>query len=107
MNGKKELNSEELSDAPVKAKRDKEKYVRKKGLVTLIEGIFQGIAAIFILLAIINDKLINLYDIAMLFNIIWLCFTFVKLWNKSDNFDWIKLICYSIMLCGWILTFAK
>ena len=107
MIGRRELTTEELSDSTIKKIKDKKKYAKKIGIVTFIEGIFQGIAAIFILLAIINSKLIVLYDIAMIFNVFSFISIFIKLWNKSSKYAWIKIVCYSIILCGWVLSFAK
>jgi uncharacterized membrane protein len=105
--GRRELTNEELSDSTIKKIKDKKKYAKKIGIATFIEGIFQGIAAIFILLAIINSKLIVLYDIAMIFNVFSFISIFIKLWNMSSKSAWIKIVCYSIILCGWVLSFAK
>ena len=107
MTGRRELNPVELSDSFMKKIKDKKKFARKMGLVTFIVGLFQGITAIFILLAIINNRLIILYDIAMIFNVFSFFSVFIKLWNKSSKFAWIKIACYSIIMCGWVLSFAK
>ena len=96
MTGKRKLNTLELSDSFVKKIKDKNKFARKLGVVTIIVGIAQGLSAIGIY------KLNFLLYFALGFTIFSFISVFIKLWNKWSTFALIKIICYSIVLCLFI-----
>jgi len=96
MSGKRKLNPLELSDKFVKKIKDMDKFTKKMGLVTFIVGIAQGISAIGLY------KISYLTYFSLAFTIFSFISAFTKLWNKWSNFAFIKLICYSLILCLFV-----
>ena len=89
-----------------KQNNKKEKQIWVK---TIILGITYGITAI----VLIFDELNYLssfkwyygpktpyipIEIAIGFTAFYFCYTFIKIWNNPQKLDWIKIICYSIIL---------
>lgn len=96
MSGKRELNPLELSDKFVKKIKDMDKFTKKMGLVTFIVGIAQGVSAF----GLYKISYITYFSLA--FTIFSFISAFTKLWNKWSNFTFLKLICYSLILCLFV-----
>ena len=120
VSGKRELNPVELSDTFVEKIKDKKKFAKRMGLVTIIVGLAQGFTAI----CLITDLLyyyqsfswyagphISYIPFSFFFEIGFTIFSFIsvfiKLWNKPSKFAWIKLMCYSLILFYLVLSLAK
>ena len=96
MSGKRKLNPLELSDKFVKKIKDMDKFTKRMGLVTFIVGIAQGVSAFGLY------KISYLTYFSLAFTIFSFISAFTKLWNKWSTFAFLKLICYSLILCLFV-----
>ncbi len=120
VSGKRELNPVELSDNFVKKIKNKKKFAKRMGIVTIIVGIAQGFTAI----CLITDLLYYYqsfswytgphisyipfsFEVELGFTILSFISVFIKLWNKSSKFAWIKIICYSLILFALVFSLVK
>ncbi len=111
--GKRKLNTIELSDSFVSKIKDENKFAKKMGIVTIIVGIFQGITATSLILYLLKHREIISWDIpyfylylfSYLFTVFSFISVFVKIWNKSSVFAWIKIICYTLIMLALFVGF--